>query len=80
MVLYGVEWCCMGLTWARIHRESRVALFSPGGVDGGPLLDAIGAKRVTVVRYADGTGETIEDVWNVEGANRDLTQPWTGLT
>ncbi len=43
------EWCCMGLTWARVHHGSRIALFTPVGVNGGLSLDSIGAKRITVV-------------------------------
>ena len=66
----------------RFHQAPRLALFSPMSVDGMPCEFAdILPRRVTFMKYEDGTEETFEDEWtSPEDPIKRQGKYWTGRT
>ena len=66
----------------RVHRKPRSCLFTPMKVAGGPSNAAsVGACRVTVGRYGDGTSFRRVDDWKVASIpHQPMRREWTGTT
>ena len=66
--------------YVRVHLRTRVALFTPRGVRASP--DKTTMERVTVVKFEDGSMETVrDDNWNIRGrSHRNLGRCWTVKT
>ena len=68
--------------FVRVHRKPRSCLFTPMRVAGGPSNAAsVGACRVTVGRYGDGTSFRRVDDWKVASIpHQPMRREWTGTT
>ena len=56
-------WVMLGRVWCRMHMQRRHMLFPPNGAGGGPEVDGLKGKRMTVVVYDEGITDVINDDW-----------------